>query len=693
MSKDLILEIGTEEIPPQQLPRIAHQLKALAEQELKGQRIDYADLAVYFTPRRLVLKVSEVGEQRYKVETIKGPAKATGFNEDGTPTKAMLGFCRKHNAKVQDLIVKKTQKSEYLFLERIIEGRSTEEVLAELLPKIIKGIKTEQKMRWDDSGLKFIRPIRWLLCLFGERVIEFELGNLKSADETKVHRSFGLEKLRIKDSQDYFAKLRENMVIVDQAERRASMEKALAKVCQELRADPLADKAFLEELANSLEYPTPVVGKIPPEFLKLPREILTMAIIEQQKFIPLIGKDEAFLPHFIGFRDGPEDSTGRVKEGYERALCAKLTDSQYLFAADCKLSLVEHAKALKSIIYQEKLGSIWDKVERIRRFSYEIAKRAGFKNLKEIDRTAFLCKADLVTELVREFPHLRGIAGGIYASLEGEGELVAQGLREHYLPQFKHEPIPKSETGITVSLADKLDTIVGLLLIGQVPTGSRDPFGLRRKATGIMRIALGHKLDIDFFKLIKDLEELFFFLEERKGITVVEEFFRERLRRFLLQEYGLDHDILDCLLAVKEGNFLRVLQKAISLKKVKGSEEFESLIIAFRRLRNITKGHSIASFDPQLFEEEAERELWRSYLKAEGHITKLLPSGDYEGVIKWLSSLKNPLDDYFAQVLVMTKDRELRSNRLGFLLKILNLFFTIGDLSKLSRRAEEPILK
>lgn len=684
MSKDLLLEIGTEEMPPQQLPHIANQLKASTEQELKEQRLDYATIQVYFTSRRLVLLVKEVGEQqRYKVETIKGPAKTISFNEDGTPTKAALLFCRNHKATLQDLMVKKTEKGEYLFLERIIEGRSTEEVLAQALPKIIKEIKTEQRMRWDDSGLKFIRPIRWLLCLFGEKIIEFELGNIRSANETKGHRFFGEATIEIKDPQDYFAFLRQNMVIIDQAERRMVIERAVAKVCQELRADPLAAEATLEELANSLEYPTPVVAKIPPEFLKLPKEILVITM-QHQRFIPLFGKDEAFLPHCIGFRDGP-DLSGQVKEGYERALRAKLTDSQYLFAADCRLSLVEHAKALKSIIYQQKLGSLGDKVERIRRFSYEIAKRARFKNLKEIDRTAFLCKADLATELVREFPHFKGIAGGIYASKE-EPELVVQGLKEHYLPRFKDDPIPKSESGIAVSLADKLDTIISMLLQGAVPSGSKDPFGLRRKAWGIIRIALEHKLDLDFFKLIKDLEELYFFIEERKEITVAEDFFHKRLRQFLL-EYGIDHDILDCLLAVKDGNFLRVLQKAISLKKIKSTEELESLVIAFRRLRNITKGYAITEFDPQLFEEEAERELWRSYLKAEGHIAKLIPSGDYEGIIKWLLSLKDPIDNYFAQVLVMTRDRELRSNRLGFLLKILRLFFTIGDLSKLGRQS------
>lgn len=689
MSKDLLLEIGVEEIPPKELSGIAQQLKEATEAEFAEHLIDYRSIEMYFSPRRLVLLAKSVEErQRDKVKEIKGPTKRVGFDANGKPTQAALGFCHSHGASVEDLIVKKTEQGEYLFLQKTVPGEATEKLLPQLLPKIFKKINPSVSMVWDDSGLRFIRPIRWLLCLFGSEVISFELGKLKSGKATRAHRALGNPLIEITDSEDYFSKLKAHKVVIDQAERRAMIEAALKEIGWKLRAHHAADEDLLEEIAHSLEYPVPVLGKFSDEFLALPEEILATTMKEHLKFVPFAQTEEAqpTVPYFVGFSDGVEDKEGKIRGWYECILKGRLADSRFFFEADRKKRLVDYTRELRSVIYQEKLGTIWDKVERIRQWAKAIAEFAGSlrAHAKEIDRAAFLCKADLVTKLVEEFPSLEGIIGGIYAALDDESELVSKGIREHYMPKGADDPVPESETGIAISIADKLDTVVGALLIGEEPTGSRDPFGLRRKANGIIKIALEHKLAIDFFKLIRELEpELYGFLEKRKPVSAIEDFFLERLYQELRQDHQIDYDILEALVAIRDGNFLRVLRKARALEKIRGEQAFKDLVIAFSRARNISREHEAAGFEPRLFEADAEKELWRAYLKAQGQIEKLLPQEDYEGIIERLIALKAPIDKYFDDVLVMCPDRKLRQNRLGFLTQIVKLFFTMGDLSKI----------
>lgn len=686
MNRDLLLEIGTEEIPPKELSGLAQQMEEAAEAEFAGHLIDYRAVEIYFTPRRLTLLVQGVEEQqRDTVREIKGPTKRVGFDAAGKPTQAALGFCRRHDASVEELFVKKTEQGEYLFLKKTVKGEATEKLLPKLLPNIFKRITPSVLMAWDDSGLKFIRPIRWLLCLFGDHAIEFQLGKLKSGRVTRGHRALSNQSIETTSPEDYFSKLKAHRVVIEQVARRAMIEAALKEIAWKLRARHVADEGFLADIANSLEYPVPVLGKFSDEFLELPQEVLATTMKEHLKFVPFAqAEGTRAVPYFVGFSDGVEDKEGEIKNGYERILRARLGDSRFFFEADRKKRLVDYTRELRSVIYQEKLGTIWDKVERIRQWAKAIAERAGFKNLKEIDRAAFLCKADLVTKLVEEFPGLEGIIGGIYAELDGEPELVSKGIREHYLPKGADDPTPESDTGIVLSIADKLDTVVGSLLIGEEPTGSRDPFGLRRKANGIIKIALERKLNIDFFALIRELEaELFSFLEKRKLVSAVEDFFLERLYQELRQNHQIAYDILEALTATRDGNFLRVLRKARALEKIQGEQAFKDLVIAFSRARNITREHEVSGFEPRLFEHDAEKELWRAYLKAQGQIEKLLPQEDYEGVIERLIALKASIDEYFDDVLVMCSDRKLRQNRLGFLTQIVKLFFTLGDLSKI----------
>ncbi len=585
MSKDLLFEIGVEEIPPKELSEIVEQFKEAAKAEFAEQLIDYRAIETYFSPRRLVFLVKGVEEQqRDTVREIKGPTKRVGFDANGKPTQAALGFCRNHGASVDDLIVKKTDQGEYLFLRKIGKGETTEKLLPQLLPKIFERISPSVSMAWDDSGLRFIRPIRWLLCLFGSEAIHFELGRLKSGGATRGHRVMRNKSIEVTSPEDYFSKLKAHRVIIDQAERRSIIEAALKEMEWKLRARHAADEDLLKEIANSSEYPVPVLGRFSDEFLDLPKEVLITTIKEQLKFVPFtrVEGPQPMVPYFVGFSDGVEDKENRIRGWYERILRARLVDSRFFFETDRQKRLVDYTRELRSVIYQEKLGTIWDKVERIRQWAKAIAERTGFKHLKEIDRAAFLCKADLVTKLVEEFPSLEGIVGGIYAALDGEPQLISLGIREHYLPKGADDPMPESETGITISIADKLDTVVGSLLIGEEPTGSRDPVGLRRKADAIIKIALERKLNIDFFALIRELEaELYSFLERRKPISVIEDFFLECLYQELRRDYQIDYDIIDALIATRDGNFLRVLRKARALEKIRaGIQRFSDCVLA-----------------------------------------------------------------------------------------------------------------
>jgi len=680
--KDLLLEIGVEELPPREAPLLAGQLEAAAEEAFREERLAFQAITTYYTPHRLVLLVKGLAEeQAEEVRRVRGPARRVAFDEEGRPTQAALGFAKSQGVSVEELIVRESGGGEYLFVEKIVPGRPTEQLLPQLLPKLISRLTPSETMRWDDSGVKFIRPIRWLLCLYGDQIIEFTYGRVRSGSVTKGHRFLGRREIEVVSIPEYFDKLRGNGVMLDPLERRAHVKGALEGISKKIKARPVLNEALLSEIADNLEHPTPILGEFPEEFLKLPREVLETTLVEHQKFVPF-AVGGAASPYFVGFRDGGEDD-GTVRKGYERVVIARLTDSKFFFDTDRATPLAELARRLKGVIYQEKLGSIWDKVERMRKIAAKVAERLKLSEASEIDRTIFLCKADLLTAMVGEFPDLEGIIGGIYAELEGEPQLVSRGIYEHYLPKGADDPVPESITGVVASLADKLDTVVGSLLLGEEPTGSRDPFALRRKANGVIRIAIERELDIDFFKLIRDIEGLYAFIPDRKPLKRVEDFFTERLYHELRGDYGIAYDVAEATCATRDGNFYRALRRARSLEAIRKEERFQQLVIAFSRVANITRGQKAHSFDPQRFQEEAERELWRAFLKAEGQIKRLLPQGDYEGIIEKLLTLKGPIDRYFDEVLVMAPDALLRQNRLGFLSKIVELFLTVGDLSKL----------
>jgi len=684
MGRDLLFELGVEEIPPAESSRLVQQLYQQFEALIFEERLNYREIESHHTPRRLVLIVSDLDEEQPAMTTeVRGPSKKVAFDDEGTPSKAALGFCKGNGIDISELYVKDVPEGEYVFAKKEIPSKPTPEVLSELLPMLIDKLSPSETMRWDNSGIKFIRPIRWIVALFGNSVVKFNYGEVTSGQHSRGHRFLGEGQIVISDVSEYSQKMADNGVVLSEAARKEKITSALAEISQEISAEPSMSEALHNEIANNLEHPAPVLGQFPEEFLKLPREILESTIVEHQKFVPFVNGDEP-SQYFVGFRDGSDGADEQVRAGYERVVKARLRDSEFFFDEDRKTPLEELTKTLERVVYQEKLGSIWDKTERMRKIAALLSERVGFTNRDEIDRTLFLCKADLLTTMVGEFPELEGIVGGLYARLEGEPELVAQGIYEHYKPKSAHDALPESETGIAASLADKLDTVIGSFLIGAEVTGSRDPFGLRRRANGIIRIVVERELDFDLYELIDSTHELYAFLGNDLDFATARDFFTERLKAELKDQFNIAYDIVDAVIEARDGNLLRTLKRARALEKIKAEEQFQSLVVAFERAANITRKEQVTgNFDSKLFSDPAEQELEQAVENAELQISALITKEDFDGIIEQLIELRKPIDAYFEAVHVMDPDEVIRSNRLAFLAHIVQLFSAVGDLSKI----------
>ncbi len=689
MDADLLLEIGTEEMPAAVIPDLLQQLHNKAAALLKENRLVYDRIKVLSTPRRLSLICYNLsGIQCELAEEIKGPPVAVAFDTRHNPTAAAIGFATSHGKKVRDLSRQEMDGKEYLVLRRSLPQLTTPEVLTALLPELIVSLRAGKTMRWDSSGLEFVRPIRWIVCLYGDVIISFTVGinGLASSNRTRGHRF--ANDIELSCAGEYEARLAEQLVIVDSQKRYQRVQEAIAAVEEQQGVTAINNDELITQIVHSTEYPTAILGQFPVEFLSLPREVISATLHEEGKFITFAHGNK-FSTYFLGFCNGTEDRCGIIKAGYERAVQSRLRDSQFFFADDTNRTLAQWTCQLRAVIYEERIGSLWDKVGRIRRLAGEFAQRNGQDDLADIDRAAFLCKSDLVTKMVREFPALQGTMGKIYAICAGEKESVACAIEDQYRPRFKGDNLPSNEIGVVLSLADKLDTVVCAISIGEEPTGSRDPYGIRRQANGMIRLTLEQEIDIDLFVLLADLDEMYASITKRRGLDAVIKFLSDRLGHILLHEYGLTYDVVNCILAENDvaanhGNFYRIFAKGRALVSARNNEGFDSLVTAFARVRNITREYRTRQFDPQLFIEVEEKELWREYLKAEGQIKRLTEEKDYYGAIRHLIGLRDPIDRFFDKVLVMTDDKTQRCNRLAFLTNLADLFFSIGDLAAIT---------
>jgi glycyl-tRNA synthetase beta chain len=686
--KELLLEIGTEEIPAGFIPQALVGLEALAKKELEANRIDFNGMKTLGTPRRLVLVIESVSERQRDEESRKiGPSKQAAYDEKGNPTKAAIGFARGQSIPVESLTLVQTEKGEYVCAVRKESGKPTFELLSSILPRWFLSIPFQKSMRWADVPIRFVRPIHWILGLFGGDVVPFEVGNIRSGNVTYGHRFMHSGPIPVKDFQSYLQKTREAFVIVDPGERKKEIEEEMVREGASVSGRVLKDEDLLNEVNFLVEYPVAFCGTFDHKFLSLPREILIHSMKEHQRYFPLVDDHGTLLPHFVFISNIDPKNREVVVKGNEKVLKARLSDAAFFFEDDLKISLEKRVEQLKKVVFQAKLGTSYEKVMRFKQLALWMTERIDPKLRESVERTSLLCKADLVTGMVGEFPKLQGIVGREYARLSGEKPEVTEAIYEHYLPGFAGDRLPSGPIGDIVSIADKMDTIVGCFGVGLMPTGTADPFGLRRQALGIIRIILEKKYALSLTGLVEESERQLKEKMERPGQQAKEEvleFFRVRYQNFLLdKEYPFD--ITDAVLSISFDELLDVQGRIDALRKARDLNDFESIVVAFKRAMNILKGAPPKrEINSSLFIESAEQNLYQSFLNAKERIDHHLNKGDYPSTLLEMIQMKKPIDDFFDGVMVMVEDEAIRNNRLALLDEIGKLFLRIADFSKLS---------
>jgi glycyl-tRNA synthetase beta chain len=687
MGRELLLEIGTEEIPARFIPKVLEEM-ATSFRELMGQElIAVGDIATWGTPRRLALVARDLAATQANTQTEElGPPKAVAFDAAGKPTPAALGFAKKQGVAVSDLIAVDTPRGVYLAVKKSTTGRPTSERLPELLPGFILGLSFPKSMRWGSQTITFARPIHWILARYGGAVVDFEVGDVTSGGVTFGHRFLAPGAVEVADAQAYVAALKAANVIVDPVARRALLSEDLARAAAGVKGEVVPNPGLLEENTFLVEYPSVVVGNFEDRFLALPDEVLITSMREHQRYFSLRGADGRLLPHFIAVNNTLTRNPDVVRQGHERVIRARLADAMFFFQEDAKTPLAKRVEALKGVVFHSLLGTSYEKMERFRELAVSLARQLAPELEAAAYRAATLCKADIVTEMVGEFPSLQGVMGRQYAKLSGEPPEVAEALFTHYLPRHADDELPQDKVGALVGLADRLDTICGCFGVGLNPTGAADPYGLRRHALAVIRIVRSQQLHLDLVSAVAVALEL---LKDKISRAVEEtalevlDFFQTRLQHLLLVE-GFDHETITAVLAAGGRDVVDAVDKVRALAAVRQSPEFPALATAFKRVINIAQGAEPGEVNPLLFEHPEENLLFESTELMELEVTRALKSRDYPGVCRALASLRGPVDAFFEKVMVMAEDAQLRRNRLALLVRISRTFLLMADFSKIT---------
>jgi glycyl-tRNA synthetase beta chain len=688
---EFLFELRVEEMP------LAHVRTALADLDerlrkaLAAQKIAVHDLKTLSTTRRLVLAGDFAAGQADRDEVITGPPRSAAFAADGSPTPAALGFVRSKGAAVADLKIVQTEKGEYVGVRKAIPGKPTAEILAQVLPQIVSSLSFPKMMRWGTGSMRFSRPIRGILCLFDGRVVDFSLDGLAAGDLTTGHKLQAPDPVRVGSFAEYRTALRERLVIIDVEERKRSIVDQVAQLLAPLDAELYPDEALLDKLANDIEWPFVFRGSFPEAYLKLPLEILSTALREGQKLFSVV-RNGIQLPVFVGVADAAGDPKEFIRKGNERVLKARLEDARFFWEQDLKVPLKKHAVRLKHVLFQEKLGTYADKAERLQKLvAYLCGKAEECGPEKDLVAAAELCKADLVTDMVREFPGLQGKVGGLYAREAGLPESAARAIYEHYLPASVDDPTPASIEGALLSLADKIDSVVGVVGIGVQTSGSSDPFGLRRNAQAVCRIVLEKKLDLSLGRLLEKTVALYGDKLKRPKDEIVaqaRDFFAGRLR-YLFEREGYRYDLVSAALGAGVDNISLAHARVKALDGLKSSPQFEPLILMAKRVNNILGGTPVYRLDPGAFAEKAERELYTTFSIVKENAVPLVAKGDVEQAQRILFRIQPALNAFFEEVLVMAEEPKVRRNRLALLQGIRKILALVADYSQVVVEGEK----
>lgn len=690
MTAEFLLEIGTEEIPSDYLENGLKELKSLAESSLKENRLDAGELSVFGTPRRLILIGKDVAEkQKDMVQNVTGPPKKAAFDQEGNPTKAAIGFAKKYGLSVEDLAFVETPKGEYLFVKNEIPGRPALEVFSEIFPKIIAGISWPKSMRWGSTGVPFVRPVHWILALFDGDVIPLEFAGVNSGNKTMGHRFMGSGNLEVGSLQDYLGQMEKDSVMIDPEERRQMIEAGVKKGAASVDGLVENDPELLATVANLVELPSTVCGSFDKEFLDLPDPVLITAMRKHQKYFAVRDKDGRLKPNFVAVNNTKAKDDKVVCNGHEKVLRARLSDADFFFNEDRKRPLEDRLEAMKDVIYQAELGTSFDKISRFTELAEYLADLVAPEVKGSVKQAAGLCKCDLITEMVMEFPALQGVMGKEYASLDGHSDEVCLAIYEHYLPAKAGDDLPSSATGSIVGLADRMDTISGCFIIGQEPTGAADPFALRRHALAIIRILEENEWDISLKELI--YRSLDTFKDKRAFdrddiLNSILVFFRERYRNRIIGT-GYESDLVDAVISAEFDRVSQLRERIAQLKRfasdVKG---FELLALTFKRVSNILKKQKeILTVDTGLLKEQCEADLWDAYLGIKDDVSGNMERGEYLEALSLMAGLRHPVDEFFEGVEIMVKDnQDLKNNRIAVLQSVASLFLQMADFSKFS---------
>ncbi len=694
MGSDFILEIGTEEIPARFMPGALAQFKELAREMLGANHLDFKGISTLATPRRLVLHIKDLaGLQRDREERKKGPSREAAFDAEGKPTRAALAFARKHNLSPDQLELERAGKKEYLVAVQKISGQRTPELLGGLLPSLIKGLVFPKNMVWEGSKARFARPIRWILCLFGTETVEFSYAGLPSGRETRGHRFLSPGPFAVNDPAHYFSCLQEAGVILDQEKRKLLIKEKVINAARQLGGAACLDPALLEEVTFLVENPEAIPCSFPQNFLDLPREVLVTTMQSHQRYFPVEDEKGTILPFFIAVSNNGSAPSEIIRRGNEKVLKARLADARFFYDEDAKTPPQDRVAGLKNILFQESLGTLFEKTERLQGLTGFLLEEIPCPDAAEREaalRAALLAKTDLTTHLVGEFPELQGTMGREYALQSGETESTATAIFEHYLPRFAGDAFPATTPGIIVALADKTDHLAGCFAVGIRPSGSQDPYALRRQALGILSILLHHKLSLSFDDLLRrallqlkgKLDDM---TEEKleKLMVEIRGFAWQRLR-YLSQEKGLGYDIVEAVLNTPQDNVTLLAERMRFLQDNKESDDLREAAQAFIRVANLArKAASGVKPDKELFYEEGERQLFTALQRAGQEIRSFLEKGDLAAALTTLAALKGPIDLFFDQILVMSEDQMIRDNRLALLKEICDLFRQMADFSKI----------
>ena len=682
---EFLLEINTEEIPASHIQAALTQLEEKLQHELLSADIRVSKLETFGTCRRLIVTGDFEDSQKDKVEQVVGPPKSVAYLPDGNPSPAAMGFAKKQGVNVNALEVLETERGEYIGINKVSKGKITGDILIEALPRIIESLSFPKMMRWGSNPMRFSRPIKNVLCLFGQKLLKFSVAGMDSSDSTTGHKIYFPEKIIVKTLSQYKDELKKKKVIIDPLRRKKMILDQAERKLASLDAQLFEDDLLMEKLCYDVEFPYVFVGEFPQEYLNLPIEVLSTAMKVGQNLFSVV-KGRKQQPYFLGVADASKDTKSLIKKGNARVLKARLEDAKYFWEQDVKIPLKKKSQGLDQIIFQEKLGSYEDKVDRLKKIAAYIAGKLELGNeKKEIFDTAELCKIDLLTEMVREFPSLQGRIGGLYAKHEGYPQNVWKGIYEHYLPQSLEDASPSSFSGSILSIADKMDSIVGVFGMGEEVSGSKDPFGLRRNAQGICKIILDKKLNFSFFRLCDKViavygENLVMGKEELKAQCI--EFFKNRLQ-YILEKGEYRYDLINAALASGIDNLYFTFLKVKALDSLKDSPQFEPLIHIAKRVNNILRDQPKYKVNSEILFEKEERELYTTFTIIRDNVIPLLAGGNYSQAQKMIFRIRSSINTFFDKVMVMTDDKRAKRNRLALLQEISKFLFLIADYSQI----------